>query len=63
MYLLSAPLEGNVVQTTGQITTALSLRDDWSHAEFLPKYPPQITLAGYPDFVALTLQYARVVNW
>jgi sulfur relay protein TusB/DsrH len=62
VYLLSAPLEGELVQTLDKYH-CFALRDDLVARGISAKIPPQITLAGYPDFVALTLQYARVVNW
>jgi sulfur relay protein TusB/DsrH len=40
-----------------------ALHDDLVARGISARIPAWVTQVGYPEFVALTLQYARVVNW
>jgi sulfur relay protein TusB/DsrH len=67
VYLLAplareSGLERELVQTLGDCS-CFALRDDLVARGISARIPPQVTQIDYPEFVALTLRYARIVNW
>jgi tRNA 2-thiouridine synthesizing protein B len=40
-----------------------ALREDLVARGISAKIPPRIIQVGYSEFVALTLRYARIINW
>jgi sulfur relay protein TusB/DsrH len=54
--------ERELVQTLGK-WCCFALRDDLVARGISARIPPRVTQVSYSEFVALTLQYARVVNW
>jgi len=62
VYALTVAFERELVQSLDKYR-CFALRDDLVARGISDKIPPTVTQIGYPEFVALSLHYGRVVSW